>query len=148
MEIEGVVTKRLVTHSDDRGFFREILRVTDAGFSTGFGQWSHSFVRPDVVKAWHGHTVQTQWTYMVCGLFKVALHDARPGSKTYRATIEFLAGDDQPAQVYGFPPGVLHGYRCVTGPAHVMYVTSGVYDLADEVRIASNDPSIGYDWNA
>jgi dTDP-4-dehydrorhamnose 3,5-epimerase-like enzyme len=41
---------------------------------------------------------------------------------------------------------VLHGYRCLQGPAHVIYVTSGVYDLADEVRIPRDERSIGYDW--
>ena len=31
--IEGVVTKDLVTHSDERGYFREIIRVTDDFFA-------------------------------------------------------------------------------------------------------------------
>jgi dTDP-4-dehydrorhamnose 3,5-epimerase len=146
--IDGVIIKRLVTHADDRGFFREIIRVTDDGFAVGFGQWSHSLVRQGVVKAWHGHTKQTQWTYMVSGLYKVALYDHRPDSPTYRETLELLAGDDQEAQVYGFPPGVLHGYRCLAGPGHVTYLTSGVYDLSDEVRIPSDDRAIGFDWLA
>jgi dTDP-4-dehydrorhamnose 3,5-epimerase len=60
--------------------------------------------------------------------------------------MEFLVGDYQPVRAYGFPPGVLHGYRCISGPAHVIYVTSGVYDLSDEIRISHDDPAIGYDW--
>jgi dTDP-4-dehydrorhamnose 3,5-epimerase len=144
--IDGVVIKELVTHNDTRGFFREIIRVTDGFFSEGFGQLSHSLVHRDVVKAWHAHRQQSQWTYVACGRLKVALHDGRPQSSTYRQTMEFLAGDDQPARVYSFPPGVLHGYRCVEGPAHVIYVTSAVYDLSDEVRIAHDDPEINFDW--
>jgi dTDP-4-dehydrorhamnose 3,5-epimerase len=144
--IEGVVLKDLITHTDDRGFFREIIRVTDDFFATGFGQLSHSLVNPGVVKAWHAHRQQTQWTYVVCGLLKVALHDGRPQSPTYRQTMEFLVGDNQPVRVYCFPPGVVHGYRCSGSPAHVIYVTSGVYDLSDEVRLPYDDPSIGYNW--
>lgn len=144
--INGVVIKELVTHNDRRGFFREIIRHTDDFFSEGFGQLSHSLVYRDVIKAWHAHRQQTQWTYVACGLLKVALHDERPQSPTYRQTMEFLAGDNQPAQAYSFPPGVLHGYRCIDGPAHVIYVTSGVYDLSDEIRIAYNDPEIDFDW--
>ena len=69
----------------------------------------------------------------------MALHDNRPNPLTYHQTIEFLIGDNQPAQVYCFPPEVLHGYRCMNGPAHVIYVTSGVYDLSDEIRIPYDD---------
>jgi dTDP-4-dehydrorhamnose 3,5-epimerase len=144
--IEGVVLKELETHSDDRGFFREIFRMTDDFFQEGFGQLSHSLVYPGVVKAWHAHRVQTQWNYIACGLVRVALHDIRPESPTYRETMEFLTGENQKPIVYSFPPGVAHGYRCIAGPMHIIYITSGVYDLGDEVKIPHNDPDIGYDW--
>lgn len=144
--IEGVVIKPLITHVDERGFFREIIRVTDPFFQPGFGQWSHSLVHPGVVKAWHFHKQQTQWTYVACGTVKVAVHDCRPNSPTTRQTMELLLGDNQPAAIYSLPPGVAHGYRCVSGPAHVLYVTSGTYDPDDEGRIPHDDPSIGYNW--
>ena len=35
-EIEGVVVKTLVTHADERGFFREVIRKTDPFFAEGF----------------------------------------------------------------------------------------------------------------
>jgi len=146
--IEGVVFKDLVTHADDRGFFRELIRTTDDFFSPGFGQLSHSLVRAGVVKAWHGHTRQSQWTYVACGLLKVAIHDPRPASPTCRTTIELLLGDAQPSRIYLLPPGVVHGYRCLAGPAHVFYVTSGTYDLAEEIRLPHDDREIGYDWTA
>ncbi len=144
--IDGVVIKQLVTHTDERGFFREVIRTTDEFFGEGFGQFSHSLVYAGVVKAWHFHRVQTQWTYVACGVLKVALHDCRPDSPTYRQTMEFLIGDNQPAQVYSLPAGVAHGYRCLSGPAHVLYVTSGVYDATDEGRLAHDEVDIGYDW--
>lgn len=144
--IDGVVVKDLTTHGDERGFFREVIRVTDPFFAQGFGQLSHSLVQSGFVKAWHAHTRQTQWTYVAAGGLKVALHDTRPDSPTFRETMELLLGDSHPARVYRLPPGVAHGYRVVAGPAHVIYVTSGTYDPADEVRIAHDDITIGYDW--
>ena len=144
--IEGVVFKDLVTNTDERGFFREIIRVTDDFFAEGFGQCSHSLVYPGITKAWHAHKVQTQWTYVACGVLKVVIHDCRPDSTTFRETMELLMGDDQSTGVYCLPPVVAHGYRCISGPAHVFYVTSGVYDPDDEVRIPHDDPGIGYDW--
>lgn len=82
----------------------------------------------------------------MCGLIKVALHDFRPDSPTFRETMKFLVGDNQSAQVNYFPPGVLHGYKCISGPMHIIYVTSGTYDLSDEVRIPQDSPETGYDW--
>jgi len=145
--IDGVSFKELVTHADDRGFFREILRSTDDIFTAGFGQLSHSLVYADVIKAWHLHRWQSQWNYVALGLIKVALHDTRPDSPTFRETMEFLAGENQPSRLYFFPPGVAHGYRCIAAPVHMLYVTSGTYDLEDEVRLLPDDPEIGYVWS-
>ena len=44
-------------------------------------------------------------------------------------------------------PGVAHGYHCLQGPMNIIYVTSGTYDLEDEVRIPHDDAEIGYHWN-
>jgi dTDP-4-dehydrorhamnose 3,5-epimerase len=146
--IAGVIVKELETHGDPRGFFREIIRQTDPFFTTGFGQLSHSLVGPQVLKAWHAHKWQTQWTYVASGLLKIAIHDCRPDSPTYRKTMELLSGEVPKPFVYVMPPGVAHGYRCLQGPAHVFYMTSGTYDPEDEVRIPHDDPAIGYDWTS
>jgi dTDP-4-dehydrorhamnose 3,5-epimerase len=146
--IDGVVIKKLVTHSDERGFFRELIRATDPFFTSGFGQLSHSLVETGVIKAWHYHKKQTQWNYPAAGLLQVVLHDARPESPTFGKQMKFLCGDGQPEQVYAFPPGVLHGYKVLKGPVHMLYVTSGTYDLNDEGRLPPDDPFVDYDWTA
>jgi dTDP-4-dehydrorhamnose 3,5-epimerase len=144
--IEGVAFKELVTFSDERGFFRELIRDTDEFSSEGIGQISHSLVYPGVVKAWHAHKVQSQWNYVVNGLIYVALHDLRKESATYGQTMTFLTGDNQAKKIYKFPPGVLHGYKCIHGPMNIIYFTSGIYDTNDEVRIEHDDKEIGFDW--
>ena len=48
--------------------------------------------------------------------------------------------------VVKIPPGVAHGLRVLKGPADLIYVTSGVYDVSEEGRIAFDDSEIGYDW--
>ena len=144
--IAGVMFKDLVTFTDERGYFREIIRVTDDFFFEGFGQLSVSLMYAGVIKAWHIHKAQVVWWYVATGAVKVALHDTRPASSTYRQTIELMMGDNQPPRVVKIPPGVAHGCKCVSGPAHLFYVTSKVYDPSDEGRILHDDPSIGYDW--
>ena len=144
--IEGVVIKKLVTHSDDRGYFREIIRVTDDFFSGGFGQWSVSQMYQGVIKAWHIHKKQVDWWYVHSGVIKVALYDTRKDSSTYKEIMEMLMGDNQPAQVLCIPPGVAHGCKCLSAQANLFYITSNVYDPDDEGRIPHDDPEIGYDW--
>jgi dTDP-4-dehydrorhamnose 3,5-epimerase len=144
--IEGVVLKDLRTHTDERGFFREIIRKTDDFFGEGFGQLSHSLMYQGSAKAWHIHKTQVDWWYVGTGVLKVALYDTRTESPTHGELVELLMGDHQPAQVLRIPPGVAHGCKCLTGTANLFYVTSNVYDVGEEGRIPHDDPGIGYDW--
>jgi dTDP-4-dehydrorhamnose 3,5-epimerase len=142
--IEGVVLKELVTHSDERGFFREVLRESDEFFDH-FGQWSDSLMYAGSAKAWHIHHKQTDYWYVI-GTLKVALYDTREGSPTKGALMEFLMGDGH-ATCLKIPPGVAHGCRALER-SHLLYITSNVYAPDDEGRIPHDDASIGYDWTA
>ncbi|MDD5170743.1 MAG: dTDP-4-dehydrorhamnose 3,5-epimerase family protein [Syntrophales bacterium] len=144
--IAGVIFKDLVTYTDERGFFRELIRITDDFFQDGFAQWSHSLMYTGVAKAWHIHRLQIDWWYVPMGVLRVALHDTRPESPTFRETTDFLLGENQPSRIVRIPPGVAHGCKCLSGPAHLFYITSRIYDPNDEGRIPYNDPEIGYDW--
>jgi dTDP-4-dehydrorhamnose 3,5-epimerase len=144
--IQGVMIKELKTNNDDRGFFREIIRVTDDFFSEGFGQFSHSYMKKGVLKAWHIHQQQTDWWYVPRGLIRLGLHDKRPSSATFKQTMEILLGDGQEARVVKIPPGVAHGCIVLADPCDLFYITSGVYNPKDEGRIDHDDPEIGFDW--
>ena len=144
--IDDVIIKKLITHADERGFFREILRVTDDFFHEGFGQLSQSRLFTGTTKAWHIHKKQIDWWYVSSGVIKAVLFDTRPDSATYKTTMEIIMGDNQDAQVLRIPTGVAHGYKCIMGPADVFYITSGVYNPDDEGRIPHDDKEINYDW--
>jgi dTDP-4-dehydrorhamnose 3,5-epimerase len=144
--IKGIVFKELTSHTDERGFFREIIRTSDDFFAEGFGQWSHSLMFDGVIKAWHLHNVQSDWWYVVNGVLRVGLCDMRPDSTSFKQTMDFLMGDHQPARVLKIPPGVAHGCKTVQGPVNLLYMTSHMYDPDDEIRIAHDDPEIGFNW--
>jgi len=144
--IDGVKIIKLATHGDDRGFFREVFRFPDQFSGIPVGQLSHSQVKEGVVKAWHGHVYQSQWNYVVSGQIKVAMYDNRNDSSTYEETMTIVAGNDVEHLAYFFPQGVLHGYKCLKGPMQIIYVTSGVYDLEDEIRKSNKDLNIDYTW--
>jgi dTDP-4-dehydrorhamnose 3,5-epimerase len=145
--IDGVRVKDIVTHGDERGFFREMLRVEEDFPLADVGQLSHSLVNTGTLKAWHYHHKQSQWNYVACGEVQVALYDYRKDSPTFGQVMEMHFGDNQKPKAYFFPAGVLHGYQCLKGPMHIFYMTSGVYDLLDEGRLASDSMDIPYSWN-
>lgn len=145
--IDGVKVKDLVRHPDERGFFEEMIRMSDEFFAEGFGQVSHSHMVTGVVKAWHIHKTQVDWWYVVRGMIKVALCDMRQSSKTYKALDEFtIGGSDGKNKIIKIPAGVAHGLKVIEGPADLVYVTSGIYNKDEEGRIPYDDPSIVYDW--
>lgn len=147
--IEGLEIKELTTYADERGFFREIIRKTDAFFAEGFGQLSHSCMYPGVAKAWHIHREQIDWWYVPIGNLKLVLFDKRLTSPTYGELQTIFMGENYPVKVVKIPNGVAHGCKALGGGVtHLFYVTSKVYDPNEEGRISHDEDSIGYDWLA
>ncbi len=144
--IKGVMVKELVRHNDGRGYFEELIRVKDDFFKEGFGQLSHSFMHPGVIKAWHIHKTQIDWWYIAKGDLHVGLFDLRQNSPTYKTLNEFLLGVHGQNVVLKIPAGVAHGCKVIGGESELFYVTSGVYSTDEEGRIDHDDKNIGYDW--
>lgn len=153
-EIFGVVLKRLISHRDDRGFFREVIRLTDPFFGNNkFAQWSHSRMIQNVVKAWHYHHEQIDWWYLAIGQVQTVLFDNRPESPTYKKKLAFNMGEsdiypDTHEVCVKIPPGVLHGLKVLSKEAHLFYITSLTFNRNEEGRFAYNSPLVGHDWGA
>lgn len=146
--IHDVVVKKLVTHSDDRGYFREILRDDD-GLLERFGQTSFTKTYPGIIKAFHWHKWQDDIWYVADGMVRVVLYDMRPDSPTHRETQVIFAGEDSPVLIF-IPIGVAHGYQVLGNkPATLFYHVTRSYDPSepDEERIPWDDPEIGFDWS-
>lgn len=156
--IEGVEVIKLTTHTDERGFFREVLRATDI---ESFGQLSWSSMYQSTIKAWHIHRIQWDYWFVPIGVVKAVLVDTRRDAQSgewkpidsqgtwtkdgkYYPLGIYLLGDNQPPCVLRIPPGVAHGLKVLQGPAHLMYITSHVYNPEDEGRIPFD--ALGYDW--
>jgi dTDP-4-dehydrorhamnose 3,5-epimerase len=146
-KIHDVVVKKIVTHSDDRGYFREILRDDD-NLLRRFGQTSITKTYPGVVKAFHWHNHQDDIWYVADGMLRVVLYDIRPDSPTCGQTQVIFAGEDNPVVIF-IPVGVAHGYQVLGNkPALLFYHVTHSYDPAkpDEERIPWDDPEVGFDW--
>lgn len=144
--IFGVEFKQLKSFPDQRGFFREIIRFSDPFFAGGkFGQWSHSKMTKNVVKAWHYHHVQTDWWYVGMGEIEAVLYDNREESPTFKIKCAFPMGDNSPVCVK-IPPGVLHGLKVQSEEAHLFYITSETYNPNDEGRFSFDSTFVGHNW--
>jgi dTDP-4-dehydrorhamnose 3,5-epimerase len=146
--ITDVIIKKLVTHSDDRGYFREVVREDDH-LLRHFGQSSITKTYPGVIKAFHWHHNQDDLWYVVDGMARVVLYDRRPGSPTQGVTQVVYAGEDNPVLIL-IPSGVAHGYQVLGNkPVVLFYHVTQVYDPKhpDEQRIPFDDPQIAFDWS-
>jgi dTDP-4-dehydrorhamnose 3,5-epimerase len=146
--IHDVVIKKLVTHADDRGYFREVLRDDD-NLLKRFGQTAVTKSYPGVIKAFHWHQDQDDLWYIVDGMARIVLYDRRPDSPTCGATQVIYAGEDNPVLVL-IPAGLAHGYQVLGNkPVILFYHVTQSYNPArpDEYRIPYDDPHIGFDWS-
>jgi len=146
--IHDVIVKKLVTHSDDRGYFREVVRE-DENLLRHFGQSSITKTYPGVIKAFHWHHNQDDVWYVVDGMARVVLYDRRPGSPTEGVTQVVYAGEDNPVVIL-IPIGVAHCYQVLGNkPVVLFYHVTQAYDpkQPDEQRIPFDDPHIGFDWS-
>ncbi|MGE7780373.1 dTDP-4-dehydrorhamnose 3,5-epimerase family protein [Peribacillus sp. NPDC097264] len=147
MGIEGVISKKLTKHSDDRGFFAEVVRDDDH-LLTHFGQLSWSTSYPGVIKAFHYHEEQDDLWFFPSGNAQVVLYDLREHSSTKGETNVYYMGENNPI-ILLIPKGVAHGYRVLgEKSATVVYCTTKSYNPSrpDEKRIPWDDEKINFDW--
>jgi dTDP-4-dehydrorhamnose 3,5-epimerase len=146
--IQGVETKQLTRHADERGFLMEILRSDDPIF-TRFGQCYVSMNYPGVVRAWHWHQKQDDFFVVVKGMIKAGLCDMREGSATRGEVNEFYLGENNNI-VLKIPVGVAHGYKTVgVEPSLLINFPSEVYNREepDEYRLPWDTDQIPFDWD-
>jgi dTDP-4-dehydrorhamnose 3,5-epimerase len=143
--VNGVIITPLTTHADDRGYFREIGRKQGKK-QEPWAQLSATMSYPGVIKAFHYHEQQDDLWYCAFGAIQAVLYDRRPTSPTYKQTQTVVMGDVAPVSLF-IPRGVVHGYKVLGSvPALVIYATNQVYNPKDELRIAFDDPEIGFNW--
>ncbi len=143
--IQDVKIEELKTFPDDRGYFREIARIDNSPLSP-CAQLSSTMSYPGVIKAFHYHKNQDDLWYCAAGNIQAVLYDRREDSPTYKETQVIVMGDLKPQTIF-IPRGVVHGYKVLGNQAAlVLYATTQVYDPNDELRIAHDDATIGFDW--
>lgn len=147
--IPGLLIIKRPTYKDNRGYFREVLRLNEleeaAGIKFKFKQWSHSWSKPRVVRALHSEE-QNKIVYPISGNVFSAYVDLRVKSKTFGkvVTMEFSEPNDKAVFI---PSGVANSL-CAIGkkPVHYMYLIDDYYDPKKIKGIAWNDPDLKIKW--
>jgi len=146
--IHGVKIKKLNAIPDERGRLMEIFRSDDEMF-TKFGQVYLTSAYPSVVKAWHYHKKQDDHFFVVSGMMKVVLYDARNDSPTKGEVNEFFLGENNPTLLH-IPRLVYHGFKCISDKESIVInIPTETYNYKDpdEFRIDPHKNDIPYNWD-
>lgn len=147
--IPGLLKIERVTHSDDRGFFREVFHMDELQQALGFEfkpvQMNHSFSKPKVIRALHAEN-WNKLVYPVTGTCFAAIVDIRPDSETFGKMETFTFSDSDRFALF-IPKGLANSI-CVAGEESVnyMYLVDSYYDGSDTRAIAWDDPDLGIQW--
>ncbi len=137
--MEGVIIKKLDRYDDDRGWLVEIFRNDEFSFVPAMSYVS--LTKPGVVRGPHEHKQQSDcFVFVGPGTFELHLWDRRSGSATEGDHEIITVGQQNPTMVI-VPPGVVHGYKCVSDiPAYsinlpdALYKGVGKQEEIDEIR--------------
>lgn len=148
--IPGVVVVEPNVFRDARGYFLETFHAEKdaaAGIPFAFVQDNHSHSVRHTLRGLHMQLRKPQGKLVrvVEGeIWDVAV-DLRPDSPTLMQwTAEILSADNF-KQMY-VPPGCAHGFCVTSEVAQVQYKCTELYDPADEIGIAWDDPAIAIPW--
>jgi dTDP-4-dehydrorhamnose 3,5-epimerase len=148
--IAGVLIIEPHVHQDGRGFFLETYhadRYRSCGIEGPFVQDNHSRSIVGTLRGLHLQLRRPQGKLIrvVEGeIYDIAV-DVRRGSPTFARWVAVTLSADNFKQCY-VPPGFAHGFCVLSAVAQVEYKCTDVYDRADEIGIAWNDPAIAIDW--
>jgi len=151
-DLQGVLVVEPDVHRDARGFFVETYHVEKfraAGIPDVFVQDNHSRSLVNTIRGLHLQVrrPQAKLIRVIEGeIYDVAV-DVRRGSPTFGRWVAVVLSADNFRQLY-IPPGCAHGFCVMSEVAQVQYKCTELYDPADEIGIAWNDPSLAIAWPA
>jgi dTDP-4-dehydrorhamnose 3,5-epimerase len=142
---EGVILRRLVRHSDNRGVLAEVHRG-DWTPSGPFHQWNLVHSEGNVLRGVHVHPRHCDYLMVVSGELMLGLHDLRPEDPAARTTCFLTLTGDDPVTAY-VPAGICHGFWFAR-PTTYLYGLSTGWSMHEELGCRYDDPALGLDWPA
>lgn len=128
--MEGVIIKPLLKFSDERGWLAEFWRSDESAYYPQMGYVSRT--EEGIARGPHEHKEQSDYfIFAGPGDFELYLWENRSGQPNYQQVEKMIVGESNPAGVI-VPPGVVHGYKCLKGPAYSFNLANTLYRGADK----------------
>lgn len=105
--MEGIETKQLKKHIDNRGWLAEIFRPEDVN-KTMKGQVTITTAHPGIIKANHYHKKMNEWYCVIQGKMHLVLKDMKTG-ETQEVTLS-----EEDLKLIKIMPWTAHGFRNVS----------------------------------
>jgi dTDP-4-dehydrorhamnose 3,5-epimerase len=149
-QIPGLVVVEPNVHRDARGAFLETfhaLRYGAAGLPSVFVQDNQSVSVRHTLRGLHlqVRNPQGKLIWVVEGEIWDVAADLRLESPTFGKWAAEVLSADNFKQLY-IPPGCAHGFCVMSDRATVLYKCTAIYDPADELGIAYDDPTLQIRW--
>tara|TARA_Y100000310_G_scaffold167546_2_gene167398 strand:- start:36157 stop:37890 length:1734 start_codon:yes stop_codon:yes gene_type:complete len=137
--------KKLNVFANEQGYLFETIRADDNIYEGKFGQVLISVLYPGVIKGWHLHNQQLEYTTCVNGNIKyVALKENNDGTKDVQV---LTIGDKNPI-IVKIPPGIWHGYMPLANKeATVLHLMDKPYDSTNDDTERKDPFEYGDFWN-
>lgn len=149
-DISDVLIVEPDVYQDPRGFFLETYhteKYRKHGIDAAFVQDNHSRSVAGTLRGLHLQRKRPQGKLVRAiegEIYDVAV-DVRPDSPTFGRWVGVTLTAENFRQCY-IPPGFAHGF-CVLSPfAQVEYKCTDLYDPADEIGVAWDDPALAITW--
>ena len=148
--IPGLLLIEPTVHRDTRGTFFETFqsaRYAAAGLPGTFVQDNQSTSVRHTLRGLHMQVrhPQGKLVWVAQGeIWDVAV-DVRIGSPTFGKWVAETLSGDSFKQLY-IPPGCAHGFCVLSETATVHYKCTELYNPADELGIAYDDPTLKIEW--
>lgn len=147
-ELEGVYTIQRPTFPDDRGFFRESIRMNELE--------SFTHLPFNVIQANHARSTKgalrgihiAPWNkliYVVRGKAQIVLVDCKSGSSTFGKYQSFVIGDENRSSIF-VPAGVGNSYLVLSDEVDYTYLTDQEWAPGLEKAVAWDDPELQIKW--
>ncbi len=141
--IEGVEIKKLSIFANDQGYLFETIRSDDKIYEGKFGQVLISEIYPGVIKGFHLHEKQTEYTTCLKGNIKYIIVKE---TKDKPIINTFIIGEKNPI-IIKTPQGVWHGYTPLQNKsATLMYLMDKPYNINDKDTLEKDVFAFGDLW--
>ena len=147
-KIQGVLQITLPVFEDDRGFFKEVVRISEIEKSLGkqfiARQVNHARTTKNTLRGIH----IAPWNkiiYVPRGKVQAVIVDCRKDSLTFGKHESIILGDENRSCVF-IPADCGNSYLILSRDADYMYITDEEWKPNIEKNVAWNDSMLAIDW--